>query len=272
MTNQLVSDGAGTYPTAVVFPGVDAELLNAAGIGETVTTPYHAALVTTNGRRILVDAGFGENSAATGGTAGLLVGELRSLGVEPGDIDDVIMSHVHADHVGGLLTGGEPTFARARHHLGRAERDFWMGPSPQDRLFPALAEALVATARRTIQALDEAGLVTLCEPGDEPVSGLRLLDARGHTPGQLAVEIDTGDETWLYAADAFIHELQLEHPEWTALFDTDAADTVATRHRLMDHAIEHGAIVVAYHVGRTGRVERAGDGYGFGASLGQVQA
>ena len=194
MTNQLVSDGAGTYPTAVVFPGVDAELLNAAGIGETVTTPYHAALVTTNGRRILVDAGFGENSAATGGTAGLLVGELRSLGVEPGDIDDVIMSHVHADHVGGLLTGGEPTFARARHRLGRAERDFWMGPSPQDRLFPALAEALVATARRTIQALDEAGLVTLCEPGDEPVGGLRLLDARGHTPGQLAVEIDTGDD------------------------------------------------------------------------------
>jgi glyoxylase-like metal-dependent hydrolase (beta-lactamase superfamily II) len=258
---QYVSDGAGTYPTGIVFPGADAETLRAAGIGETVTTPYHAVLVTVNGRRILVDAGMGELAVKTGGTAGRLVGELRAIGIEPADVDDVIMTHAHADHVGGLVTGGEPTFARARHHLPRAEHDFWLGPAPQERLFPALADAMIATARSTIQVLDAAGLLDLCEADAEPADGMRLLDAPGHTPGHVAVEIDTGDGTILYAADAFVHELQLEHPDWTAAFDADADDTVASRRRLLDHAAESGAIVAAFHVGRRGRVARNGSGY-----------
>ena len=258
---QRVSDGAGTYPTGIVFPSVDAGTLRAAGIGEQVTTPYHALLITANGRRILVDAGLGELAARTGGTAGLLVGELRTIGVEPADVDDVIMTHAHADHVGGLLTDGKPTFAHARHHLPRAEHDFWLGPAPQKRLFAALADAMVATARSMIQALDGAGLLDVCEPGAEPAHGVRLIDAPGHTPGHVAVEIDTGGETILYVADAFVHELQLEHPDWTAAFDADADTTVTTRRRLLDHAVERGAIVAAFHVGRTGRAVRVGSGY-----------
>jgi glyoxylase-like metal-dependent hydrolase (beta-lactamase superfamily II) len=198
---RLVSDGAGTYPTGIVFPGVDADTLRSAGIGDTVTTPYHAVLATVEGRRILVDAGLGERAAQMGGTAGRLVDELRAMGVEPGDVDDVIMSHAHADHVGGLVTAGEPTFARARHHLPRAEHDFWRGPNPQERLFPALADALITTARATIEVLDDAGLLELCASDAEPMPGVRLIDAPGHTPGHVAVEIDATDGPFLYAAD-----------------------------------------------------------------------
>src|SRR5262249_4273582 len=183
-------------------------------------------------------------------------------GLSPADIDEVIITHAHADHVGGLLTAGEPTFASARHHLNRAEREFWMGPNPQERLFPALADALVGAARATIEGLEAAGLLDLCEPGAEPLAGVRLVDAPGHTPGHVAVEVDAGDDTLLYVADAFVHELQLEHPDWTALFDTDAADTVASRRALLDRAAERGAIVAAFHAG-IGRVARAGDAYRF---------
>jgi glyoxylase-like metal-dependent hydrolase (beta-lactamase superfamily II) len=260
---QRVSDGAGTYPTAIAFNGVDADTLRAAGIGDELTTPYNAVLVTIDGRRILIDAGLGERAAVTGGTAGRLVGELRAMGVEPAGIDDVIITHAHADHVGGLITNGEPTFARARHHLPRAERDFWLGPAPHERLFAPLADAMVNTARSTIQALDDAGLLDIREPGTELASGVRLLDAPGHTPGHVAVEIEAGDDTVLYVADAFVHELQLEQPDWTGVLDTDAADTVVTRRRLLDHAVERGALVAAYHLGRTGRVARAGSAYRF---------
>jgi glyoxylase-like metal-dependent hydrolase (beta-lactamase superfamily II) len=258
---ELVSDGAGTYPTGVVFPGVDTDTLRAAGIGEEVTTPFHAVLITINGHRILVDAGLGELAHQMGGTAGRLVGELRAMGVEPSDVERVIITHAHPDHVGGLMTGGEPTFARARHHLPRAERDFWLGRAPQERLFPAMADFMVGTARSTIEALEDAGLVELCEPGAELANGVRLLDAAGHTPGHVAVEVDTGADTFLYVADTFIHELQLDHPEWTAAFDTDAAATVATRRRLLDHAVRSRAIVAAFHVGRTGRMARPGTIY-----------
>ena len=95
----------------------------------------------------------------------------------------------------------------------------------------------------------------------ELANGVRILDAPGHTPGHVAVEINTGDDTFFYVADAFVHELQLEHPDWTAAFDTDATDTVATRRRLLDQAVERGAFVAAFHVGRTGRVARAGGAY-----------
>jgi Metallo-beta-lactamase superfamily len=119
---QRVSDGAGTYSTEIVFTGVDADTLRAAGIGDKVTTPYHGVLVTSNGRRMLVEAGLGEGAAVTGGTGGRLVGELRAMGVEPADIDEVIISHAHADHIGGVITDGEPTFARASPSPARGAR------------------------------------------------------------------------------------------------------------------------------------------------------
>ena len=118
--------------------------------------------------------------------------------------------------------------------------------------------------------LDSADPTNACNPivyrHEQPfVAPLidRLVDAPGHTPGHVAVEVDTGDDTLLYVADAFVDELKLEHPDWTALFDTDAADTVASRRALLDRAEERGAIVAAFHVRRAGRSARAGDAYRF---------
>jgi glyoxylase-like metal-dependent hydrolase (beta-lactamase superfamily II) len=259
---QLVSDGEAGYPPDLILPEADPDVLRAAGIEEQLITPYQPLLVRAHGRTILVDAGIGPDiAAAMGAPAGRLVAELRAAGVEPADVDDVIVTHAHPDHAGGLTTAGAPTFARARHHVARAERDFWLGPDPGARLFPPMADVMVSTATAALETLERAGLVDLREAGDEVAPGVTVLDAPGHTPGHMAVEVDDGGDGLLYLADAVVHELQLEHADWTAPLDTDAAATVATRRALLDRAAERGTIVAGFHLRSTGRVAREGDGY-----------
>lgn len=259
---RLVSDGDVAYEREIIFAGVAAAELDAAGIGSEVVTPYHALLVTTGGRVILVDAGLGELAGAMGGTAGRLVDSLRDVGLRPAEIDDVVITHAHADHVGGLTTGGRPTFDRARHHVTRHELDFWLGEQPSERLFAPLAEMLVASARSAFTALQKAGLLRSCDPDAVIAPGVRLVPAPGHTPGHVAVELDNGGDTMLYLSDTVLHEQQFAHPEWTSAVDTDPAQTVVTRRAILDHAAERGTLVAGFHLPKLARVSRAGHGYG----------
>lgn len=258
---RLIADGELAYPRELIFANVAATELGAARVGAQVITPYHALVVETAHRTILVDAGLGELAGDMGGTAGRLVAELRAHGFEPSDIDDVLVTHAHPDHVGGLTTHGAPTFARARHHITEMELEFWLGPSPEDHLDPSMAEMLVATARSTLNTLRKAGHLVPCAADVELVPGVRLIDAPGHTPGHVAVELDNGGDTLIYLGDVVLHELQLAHPEWVSAVDVDPAATIATRHTLLDRAVEDGALVTGFHLPATGRVARHGTGY-----------
>jgi glyoxylase-like metal-dependent hydrolase (beta-lactamase superfamily II) len=260
---QLVEDGAMAYPREVIFAGVAPADLDRAGITGEVVTPYNALVVRASGRLILVDAGLGAVADAIGAPAGRLASSLAALGIAPTDVDDVIVTHGHADHVGGLTAGSRPSFPRARHHLARTEWAFWMDGDPRPRLPAPLADLLADTARATFGALRDAGLLALIDDDLEVVPGVRLLGAPGHTPGHLAVELDNGGDPLLYAADAVVHELQFEHPDWTAAVDVDAQATVRTRRRLLDAAADRGALVAAFHIGPIGAVTRAGDAYRF---------
>ena len=258
---RLVSDGEVTYEREIIFGGVAAAELDAAGIGSEVVTPYHALLVTTGGRVILVDAGLGELAGAMGGTAGRLVDSLSDVGLRPAEIDDVVITHAHADHVGGLTSGGRPMFDRARHHVTRQELDFWLGERPEERLFAPLAEMLVGTARSALTTLRDAGLLRPRDPDAVIAPGVRLLSAPGHTPGHVAVELDNGGDTMLYLSDTVLHEQQFANPEWTSAVDTDPAETVATRRAILDRAAERGTLVAGFHLPNLARVSRARRGY-----------
>ena len=260
---QLVGDGAMAYPREVIFAGVPPRELDRAGVIGEVVTPYNALVVRASGRLILVDAGLGAAADAIGAPAGRLPSSLAALGIGPTDVDDVIVTHGHADHVGGLTAKGRPSFPRARHHLARAEWAFWMDGDPRPRLPAPLADLLADTARATFGALSDAGLLELIDDDLEIVPGVRLLSAAGHTPGHLAVELDNGGDPLLYVADAVLHELQFEHPDWIAAFDVDAETTVRTRRRLLDAAADRQALVAAFHLGRIGAVAPAGEGYRF---------
>jgi glyoxylase-like metal-dependent hydrolase (beta-lactamase superfamily II) len=260
---QLVSDGAMTYPRELILPDGAAGELDAAGVAGSVTTPFNSLLARTGGRLVLVDGGLGATAATMQAPAGQLLSALAALGVEPGDIDDVIVTHAHGDHVGGLFAGDNPTFRRARHHLGRAEWGFWMEQDPHPRLPADLAPLLIDVARAALSVLGRARVLEFIDGDIEVAPGVGVRHAPGHTPGHLVVELNNGGDPLLYLADAVIHELQFEHPTWTSPLDVDAELTVHTRARLLAWASEEQFLVAGFHLMRTGRLTPTQTAYRF---------
>src|SRR3954470_1718057 len=106
---QMVSDGEMTYPRELILGDPGSAELDAAGVAGPVTTPFNPLLARTAGRLVLADGGLGVTASTMQAPAGRLLSALAALGIEPGDIDDVIVTHAHGDHVGGLFAGENPT-------------------------------------------------------------------------------------------------------------------------------------------------------------------
>ena len=221
--------------------------------------PYQALLVRTPTSLVLVDGGIGEFPHIFEGGGGRLLDELHALDIEADDIDLVIATHGHHDHVGGLTRSRRPIFTGTPHLLSWVEWEFWMNDSPLHEQYPP---QLVEGCRAALAPIMEGGLFELVDPGLEPVPGLRLLAAPGHTPGQLAVELRSEGQLGLFLADVVVHPAQAEHPDWCSVIELAAAETVeATRRALLGRAVEEGCLVAASHLWAPVTVERAGAGF-----------
>jgi glyoxylase-like metal-dependent hydrolase (beta-lactamase superfamily II) len=264
----VMSDGGFAYPPAVLFPSLTPDELTAA-LGDSLTdegllfTPYNCGLVESGGALVLLDAGMGPVAAEVGAPAGRLLVSLRERGIQPEDIDIVVISHAHLDHVGGVMTNGSPRFPMSRHLLSRDEWSFWMTDECERRLPADYAESLIGAARGHLPVLHDAGLLELIDGETDVVAGVKLLPAPGHTPGHMSVSVSTEEESVLYLADVFLHELNLRHPDWISVVDVDAELTIATRMRLFDQAAVGRSVVTAFHVGETGRIQKQGDAYAY---------
>lgn len=204
-------------------------------------------LVRVGDRRILLDTGTGRDEPVLmeryGGHTGRLVENLGALGVQPAEIDTVVVSHAHGDHVGGAtVPDGErrvPTFPNARYWLWRGEWEYWTAP---DRL------AELPYLQRKLPPLAEHGRLELAETEVEVAPGVRLIAAPGHTPGHICVALTSGREMAIYTGDLLHHAAQFDHPEWSPAFDLLPQLSAASRRRILEQAQRDHAILLTAHL------------------------
>lgn len=264
---QIVPDGVAMYEPADLAAGVPADQITAAltaGVDEKgeVAVPYNCLLIRSGGRIAVVDAGLGTEAARHfGEPAGHLMDSLAASGVTADQVDTVIISHAHLDHIGGLTVpvggGRVPVFTRARHYFWQAEWDFWTSGDGLAQVPPELADA----ARTHLPPLHQAGLVELVSQETEVLPGVRLLPAPGHTPGHLVVALTSAQDGALYLGDAVLDEANFAHPDWVSAFEWNPSMAIATRTALIDDAIAETRLLIAFHLAARGYAERADGGY-----------
>jgi glyoxylase-like metal-dependent hydrolase (beta-lactamase superfamily II) len=253
----VLVDGERTVSPRFVFRGYDDDLQ-----GEFVrphldddgrlTGRFAALLIEAPDGLVLVDAGYG----GAGGEldAGHVHEELAALDVRPWDIKTVVITHGHADHVGGLLgPRRDPSFPDARHVIHRREADFWASDAAAELPDDAGQPALLA-----LHALLQADLLDVIAEDIDIGPRVRAIAAPGHTPGHLAVVVGGA---LLWAGDAIVSPLNALHPEWVSAADMDAAGSEATRRALLERAVEEDLVLAASHLPIAGPIARAGNAY-----------
>lgn len=209
--------------------------------------PNTPTLVNTGKELVLFDTGNGAlpreyEALKTRMPPGNLAARLALLGHKPEDIDVVVLTHGHPDHIGGLVEGGKPIYPNARYVFGAAEYDFWKKNEGvrearvfNQKLFMTICEPLAERA-------------TFIKPGDEVVSGIRAVDVSGHSPGLMAFHIESEGKRLMVTADTFTqYVMAVQKPEWHFEMDDDKDKAVASRKRMLDMLASEKLFFASFH-------------------------
>jgi glyoxylase-like metal-dependent hydrolase (beta-lactamase superfamily II) len=240
------------WPLAELFPGVPddawepfrARYPGAFGAPNVWRSSYRCVLLRSQGRTILLDTGMGTAGtplATVFGIEGQLIQRLQAAGIAREDVETVVLSHLHPDHVGGNFQADRaPTFPRARYLAPAEDWSAFHLPEVQAHFpFPFVEQAI--TPLETLGVLE---LIT----GEHDLTGeLRLLPAPGHTPGHTTVHVTSEGEEALLVVDALLHPAHVTEPDWSSMFDMDPDQDRLTRRRLLDRLEAQDMLFAASH-------------------------
>jgi glyoxylase-like metal-dependent hydrolase (beta-lactamase superfamily II) len=201
---------------------------------------FTPTLINTGTNLVLFDTG----TDPAGITAAL-----NAAGYSPDQVDTVVLTHMHPDHIGGMAKGRIPTFVNARYVTGAVEHNYWMGAGNE------LFDANVRPFNDTMAFLDDGGTV---------LPGITAVSAFGHTPGHMAFMIESDGKGLMLTADTANHYVwSLAHPDWDVKFDADKPQAATARHKILGMIAADRLPFIGYHMPfpALGFIETAGDGF-----------
>jgi glyoxylase-like metal-dependent hydrolase (beta-lactamase superfamily II) len=264
----VISDGHLDIPVAFQLPrtpGGEVDALFKADGVETprqFASPTNVSLVKTADELVLIDAGSGSTFQAA---AGKLAENMEAAGIDRESVTKVVFTHAHADHLWGVIDDFDDSerFPNASYVISGAEWDFWTHPDALSRM-PDTLQGMARGTQRILKRIESK--IERREAGDTLAPGLTYLDAKGHTPGHMAVLVESNNERLLIGGDALTHSIvSFARPDWPWGSDFDQEVGVGTRRRLLDQLSGERLSLIGFHLPWPGRgyVERSSGAYRF---------
>lgn len=225
-----------------------------------VEASINTFLIKSGDRLIMVDAGTGE---LYGPNLNKLDASLKAAGYKPEQITDILITHIHTDHTGGLMDGRRMVFPNATVHVEHKELDYWLNPGHRKQA-PESMKKYFDEASAKVQPYVDAGKVKPFSGATELFPGIRSIPAPGHTPGHTLYSLESQGQKLLFWGDlVHVAEVQLPRPDVTIAFDVDPKAAAATRKKVLADAVKSGYWIAGDHVSfpGVGHVQVDEDGY-----------
>jgi glyoxylase-like metal-dependent hydrolase (beta-lactamase superfamily II) len=264
----VVTDGhIYVHPAQPIFaPGIDKiqvkeALMDNFIFDDAVDAAINILVIRKENRIIVVDTGSG---SALGEQAGKFIANLNSAGIKAEEVTDIFITHLHIDHIGGILdVDGKPAFKNAAYYLSHKEYNFWMSSHPDFSQSKSQAsnEGSITLAKKTISAINAK--LNLYNFGDTLFGCLTANLAEGHTPGHPVLHIFSGSKVLTHIVDTVHTNLLLSHPEWGTEWDIDFHKGVATRKKILKEQFTNKGLTMSCHLPwpGLGYITHKGKGY-----------
>ncbi|QYF95351.1 MBL fold metallo-hydrolase [Massilia sp. PAMC28688] len=243
-----LSDGTVDLPVDQLLslkPQQTVKLLDKAHLAVPLETSVNAYLINTGSKLVLVDTGAG---ALFGPTVGRLLASLKAAGYEAGQVDEVLITHFHGDHVGGLLDGAKAAFPNATIRADKRESDFWLSQANMDKAPPEMNNFFKGAMMATKPYVDN-GQFKPFDGDTEIVPGIRATSAYGHTPGHTTYLVESAGKQLLLVGDLIhVGAIQFNEPGVTIKFDSDPKTAAAARATAFQRAAKAGMLIGATHL------------------------
>ncbi|WP_245420382.1 MULTISPECIES: MBL fold metallo-hydrolase [unclassified Mesorhizobium] len=253
-----LSDGTNMLPATKLLQGDPARIEDALKrdyLGDVVETSHNSFLVNTGAKLVLIDAGAG---SLLGPTTGQLLSNLRASGYRPEQVDELYLTHLHTDHVGGLMAGGDRVFPNAIVRADKRDTDYWLSEANM-RAAPAEAKRFFEAAAASITPYMRAGKLAVFEGDTDLVPGVRAQAAYGHTPGHTMYVVESkGEKVVLWGDVVHVAAVQFKDPSVTIGYDGNASEAANVHRLAFADAAKNGYIVGGAHISfpGLGRVRR----------------